>query len=80
MASGAGAAGAGAGGEGGGEGAGTFAQELGELVRDDFDSHLTRVDGFDDGSPEAGDLDALGEILGDLEINVGRHQGRTHFA
>ena len=54
-----------------------FAEQLGELVGDDLDRHLAGVDGFDDRLAEAGDLDAFGEVLGDLEIDVRGHQGRA---
>ena len=56
-----------------------FAEELRELVGHDLDGHLARVDGLDDRLAEAGDLDALGEVLGDLEIDVGGHQRRAHL-
>jgi len=56
-----------------------FAEELRELVGHDLDGHLARVDGLDDGLAEAGDLDAFGEVLGDLEIDVGGHQRRAHL-
>ena len=56
-----------------------FAEELRELVGHDLDGHLARVDGLDDRLAEAGDLDAFGEVLGDLEIDVGGHQRRAHL-
>ena len=56
-----------------------FAEELCELVGHDLDGHLARVDGLDDRLAEAGDLDAFGEVLGDLEIDVGGHQRRAHL-
>ena len=54
-----------------------FAEQLGELVGDDLDRHLAGIDGLDDRLAEAGDLDAFGEVLGDLEIDVRGHQGRA---
>ena len=56
-----------------------FAEELRELVGHDLDGHLARIDGFDDGLAEAGDFDTFGEVLGDLEIDVGGHQRRAHL-
>ena len=56
-----------------------FAEQFRELVGHDLDGHLARVDGLDDRLAEAGDLDAFGKVLGDLEIDVGGHQRRAHL-
>ena len=61
------------------DGAFAFAKELRELVGHDLDGHLAGVDGLDDRLAQAGGLDAFGEILGDLEIDVRGHQRRAHL-
>ncbi len=59
----------------GGELGGTFAEEAGELVVDDFDDLLAGGDGLEDLLAGALLLDALDEFAGDLELDIGGEEG-----
>jgi hypothetical protein len=56
------------------------AEQLGELVGDDFDDLLAGLDAGDDFRAERLGFDALDEIARDLEIHVGLQQCHPHFA
>ena len=55
------------------------AQQLHQLVVDDLDDLLARLNALDDLLAEGLGLDALDEIARDLEIHVGFQQGQPHF-
>lgn len=53
---------------------GAAAEELDELVVDDFDDLLARRHAFDDLLPDAFGLDPLDEFGGDFDVDVGIEQ------
>jgi hypothetical protein len=66
-------------GPGGGELGRALAEELYQFVVDDLDDLLARSDGLDDRLSSALCLDALDELPGDLEMNVGSEEGGAHL-
>src|SRR5208282_2866216 len=56
------------------------AEQLDQLVMDDLDDLLPRLNALDDLLAEGLGLDALDEIPRNLEVHVGFEQGLPHFA
>jgi hypothetical protein len=55
------------------------AEQFHQLVVDDFDDLLPRLDALDNLCAEGLNFDALNEIPRHLEIHVGFQQGQPHF-
>ncbi len=55
-------------------------EQVHQLVVDDFDDLLSRLNALDDLLAEGFDFDALDEIPGDLEVHIGLQQGQPHLA
>ena len=53
--------------------------ELGQLVVDDLDHHLLRLDGGEDIGPHGLGLDLVAEVLGHLVRDVGIEQRTSDF-
>ena len=63
----------------GGEVGGALAEEIDELVVDDFDDLLAGADALEDLLAQAFFFDAGDEFAGDFEVDIGAEEGGAHF-
>ena len=62
------------------EARGVFAEEVDELVANDFDDLLGGREGGEDFLADGLDADLLDEVFGDVEVDVGFEEGHADFA